>query len=146
MSRSPGSSFSRHPSRQGAIGVIYVELKFLVIRRSEFVRAPRKFCFPGGGIEPGETEEEALVREMQEELSIDVQPVRRLWTNRARSGIELHWWHAEMHGERQIQANREEVESIHWMTAQEMLALNDLLPTNREFLHSLLDGKFVIGE
>ena len=33
------------------------------------VTAPGKLCLPGGAIEKGETEEQALVREMQEELA-----------------------------------------------------------------------------
>ena len=144
MTRSRESSFSRHPSRRGAIGVFLREEKFLVIRRSLYVRAPRKFCFPGGGIEPGETEEQALVREMQEELSIEATPIRRLWTNRARSGIQLHWWHAHVDDFDSIKPNDEEVESVHWMTARQMLSLHSLLPTNREFLESMLAGKFAI--
>ena len=35
--------------------------------------------FPGGKVEPGETEEVALAREIQEELSITVEPTRFLW-------------------------------------------------------------------
>ena len=36
--------------------------------------------FPGGKIEPGETPEEALIREIREELSLSVRPERYLTT------------------------------------------------------------------
>lgn len=36
--------------------------------------------FPGGKIEPGETPEEAIVREIREELEADIEPVKLLDT------------------------------------------------------------------
>ena len=54
--------------RYGAVAVVLREKKLLAIQRSFTVAAPGAFCFPGGGIEPGETEEIALARELQEEL------------------------------------------------------------------------------
>lgn len=50
----------------------------LVTQRSESMREPLLWEFPGGKMEPGETEEESLVREIREELNIEVQPLRRL--------------------------------------------------------------------
>jgi len=49
------------------VAVILRGERFLVICRSQQVRAPGMYCFPGGGIEPGETEEQALRRELLEE-------------------------------------------------------------------------------
>jgi 8-oxo-dGTP pyrophosphatase MutT (NUDIX family) len=65
--------------KRGVVGVIKREDRFLIIRRSKFVTAPRKLCLPGGTMEKGETEIDTLVREMKEELSIDVTPVRLCW-------------------------------------------------------------------
>ncbi|MES1213405.1 MAG: NUDIX domain-containing protein, partial [Singulisphaera sp.] len=58
------------PVRRGAVGVIVRHERFLVIRRAEGIAAPGKFCFPGGGIEGEESEHQALVRELMEELGV----------------------------------------------------------------------------
>lgn len=53
-----------------AIGVIIKNGEVLLMRR---VRDGREyFVFPGGAVEKGETIEEAVVREIKEELSLDV--------------------------------------------------------------------------
>lgn len=54
------------------------EDRVLVTQRSKHMPEPLLWEFPGGKIDPGETEEECLVREIREELSIDVLPLRRL--------------------------------------------------------------------
>ena len=42
-----------------AVAVILDGDKFLIIKRSANVRAPGQYCFPGGGIEAGESNEQA---------------------------------------------------------------------------------------
>jgi 8-oxo-dGTP pyrophosphatase MutT (NUDIX family) len=82
--------------RRGAVAVVIRDARFLVIRRSAQVVAPGALCFPGGGIEPGESEEQALVREFQEELGAVIRPVRRIWASVTRWRVELAWWLGEL--------------------------------------------------
>lgn len=127
--------------RCGAIGVVCrPDGQYLVIERSATVRAPGRFCFPGGGIEPGETEEEAVQRELLEELSVEVEPVRRLWRSYTRSGVHLHWWLVEL-GEALPVPNPREVASWFWMTADEIFVHPKTLLTNREFLAAVKTGE-----
>lgn len=48
--------------------------KFLACRRAEGRHLAGKWEFPGGKVEPGETPRGALVREIREELGIEVKP------------------------------------------------------------------------
>ena len=132
------------PERRGVIAVVTRGDRFLVIRRSATVAAPRKFCFPGGGIEGTESEPEALVRELQEELGVVIQPGCLVWRNRTRWRVDLAWWYGTILDEAPLVPNPDEVESVHWLTTEEMLALDELLESNRHFLEALASGEIVL--
>ena len=46
--------------------------RFLITRRPDHVHLPGLWEFPGGKIEPNESPESALVRELKEEINVDV--------------------------------------------------------------------------
>ncbi|BCX48118.1 pyrophosphohydrolase MutT [Haloferula helveola] len=52
--------------------------RLLACRRPEGKHLGGKWEFPGGKVEPRETPEPALVRELREELEITVEPLRQL--------------------------------------------------------------------
>ena len=120
--------------------------RFLVIRRSQFVVAPGTYCFPGGAIEAGESEEAALVREIEEELRMQVRPLRRIWRSVTPWGVDLAWWLADLAAGATPTPNLEEVESVHWLTPEEMVRLPGLLESNREFLRAWADGEVDVAE
>ncbi len=129
------------PGRRGAVAIVMHGQRMLVIRRSRHVVAPLTYCFPGGGIEDGESEEEALIREFREEIAVTVRPIRRIWENVTPWKVHLAWWLAELEpGEVPI-ANPAEVESIHWLTSAEMAQHPELLESNREFLELVQTGE-----
>lgn len=120
--------------------------RFLVIRRSQSVIAPGMLCFPGGGVEEGESEAEALIREMEEELGARVELLRRVWENTTSWGVDLAWWQAAFRSGHRPAANPEEVASIHWLTAAEMDQLPDLLESAQHFLDAMAAGDVQLGE
>ncbi len=132
------------PQRRGAIAVIPRNNRLLVIRRSAHVVAPRAYCFPGGGIEAGETESEALIRELDEELGVPVRPVRRLWRSVTAWHVNLVWWLADLPATAELFPNPQEVESASWLTVEEMAQLPEMLPSNHDFLAALAAGEFEI--
>tara|TARA_R110002049_G_scaffold47902_1_gene138439 strand:- start:154400 stop:154831 length:432 start_codon:yes stop_codon:yes gene_type:complete len=126
--------------KRGVVGVIMRSEKFLIIRRSLTVTAPGRLCLPGGGIEEGETESEALVREMQEELAMDVTPVHRCWRSVTSWGTNLAWWRAEIAHDVQPVANPAEVAEIFWLSADEIRREKDMLASLPAFVDALDRG------
>jgi 8-oxo-dGTP pyrophosphatase MutT (NUDIX family) len=120
--------------QQGAIAVVCRKQRLLVIRRSRFVVAPGTYCFPGGAIELGESESQALQREFHEELGARLLPVQRIWQSVTPWNIRLSWWLADLEPTAVLHPNLQEVESIHWLTMEEIRALPELLTSNHAFL------------
>ena len=70
--------------------------KILLAQRPEKGDQPGLWEFAGGKVEPGETQERALARELREELGIGVTPASYIASHqREVSGrlINLHAWH-----------------------------------------------------
>jgi 8-oxo-dGTP pyrophosphatase MutT (NUDIX family) len=124
-----------------AVAVVMVRQgRFLVIRRSQTVLAPGMFCFPGGGVEPRESEEQAVVREMREELNIAVAPRKLLWRSVTKWRVALAWWLADLEDDAEPVPNPAEVESYQWLAPGAMSRLENLLPNNHDFLKALAEG------
>ncbi len=66
---------NRHTRYQGAIIRSH---HILLIKHLEHDSGRSDWVFPGGGIEPGETEEECVKREMKEETNLEVQVISLL--------------------------------------------------------------------
>ncbi|QGJ69978.1 NUDIX hydrolase [Planctomycetales bacterium 10988] len=130
---------------RGAVAVIQREGRFLVIRRSRHVSAPLKYCFAGGRIERGESEAQAVEREIHEELSLQVIAEKKIWHSQTPWGVDLAWWEVSQ-PTREPEPNPREVASCHWMTPQQMLDLKeDLLLSARHFLEAVARGEIQLS-
>ncbi|MFE0775637.1 (deoxy)nucleoside triphosphate pyrophosphohydrolase [Streptomyces sp. NPDC058861] len=106
-------------------GALYDRGRLLAARRSAPADLAGRWELPGGKLEPGESPEEALVRELREELGVEVEPgeripgewplkpgyVLRVWTARLLSGEPRP---LEDHDELRWLA-RPEVDSVDWL-------------------------------
>jgi len=133
---------SRDQGRHAVVGILYEDRRFLVIRRSQHVRAPGLICFPGGGIEPGEDMETAVKRELLEELSLPVQVRGHLWTSQTRWGTKLEWIVCQRDPSHPPCPNPQEVEEFLWMSVEMLQRRDDLLGSMPDFLASFLAGEF----
>ncbi len=115
--------------RRGAVAIIVEDGKFLVIRRSELVRAPDLLCFAGGTIEDGETPQEAIERELQEELNLRGRALQHVWQSRTAWGTKLEWILVERHPDSQPAANLDEVAEWMWLDPPILLSHPKLLPS-----------------
>jgi 8-oxo-dGTP pyrophosphatase MutT (NUDIX family) len=129
-------------ARRGVVAVIVRDRRCLLIRRSLTVAAPGAWCFPGGGIEAGESEAEALRRELLEELGVSVTPGRRLWESVTDWRVHLAWWTAELSTKETLLANPAEVAEFCWLGWDEMTRLEGLLSSNVAFLQARRRGEF----
>ncbi|MFD9126471.1 (deoxy)nucleoside triphosphate pyrophosphohydrolase [Kitasatospora sp. NPDC059571] len=93
--------------------------RVLAARRSEPAELAGYWEFPGGKAEPGESEEQALERELAEELGVKARALHPLpgrWS--VRPGLHLRIWAAELlHGEPQpLQGHSE----LRWVGPDEL--------------------------
>lgn len=94
-------------------------------------------------MEAGETIEDALVREYQEELGIQIKPVRQIWESVTSWRCKVHWWQVTA-DTFEFQIDPEEVEAFAWMRMEELIQCGDLLESNREFLERVCAGELKV--
>jgi 8-oxo-dGTP diphosphatase len=71
------------PSQVVVAALIEQGGRVLVSQRGQGVGHAGRWEFPGGKREPGETDREALARELREELAVDLEVGPQVWSTRA---------------------------------------------------------------
>jgi 8-oxo-dGTP diphosphatase len=88
-----------HPPKQVVAALIVENGKILICQRTRHQPMPLKWEFPGGKVEPDEQPEDALSRELEEELGIrarigpKVTTISHTYTNG--NAVELHFYLVE---------------------------------------------------
>jgi 8-oxo-dGTP diphosphatase len=120
------------------VAVILHEGKFLAIERAPSVPRSGYWAPPSGGIEPGESQAEAVAREVAEEVGLAVTPIAKVWECPTDDGrFTLHWWTARAtSGE--LRLAPAEVSAARWVTPAEFLALAPTFEGDRDFVANVL--------
>ncbi len=89
-------------------------------------------------MEPGESQEETVVREMREELGLEVHPVAKIWECTTDDGsFLLHWWSVEI-GSGELELDPREAADAQWVNASEFRALDPTFRGDLEFFERVL--------
>ena len=105
-----------------------------MIERGPKARKPGYWGPLTGTIEVGESQEEALVREVREEVGLLVRPLAKVWECEIDGGeFRLHWWTAEV-GSGELELEPGEVSDARWVGAGEFLRLVSVFAGDRALL------------
>ncbi|MFD7569788.1 (deoxy)nucleoside triphosphate pyrophosphohydrolase [Streptomyces sp. NPDC059810] len=109
----------REPVVVVVAGALYDRGRLLAARRSAPAELAGRWELPGGKLEPGESPEAALVRELREELGVEVEPGERIpgeWP--LKPGYVLWVWTARLlSGEPRP---LEDHDALRWLTRSEL--------------------------
>jgi 8-oxo-dGTP diphosphatase len=123
---------------QAVVAVLRRGDRLLLIKRAPGVILPGYWTPPSGRIEPGETHEQALVREVEEELGVKATPIAKVWECPTDDGeFLLHWWTADIDSH-ELRLDPTEVADARWVTCDEFLELEPTFSGDREFITHVL--------
>jgi len=126
--------------RHAVVAVVLREGRVLAVRRGPDAIMSGYWAPPSGRIEPGESQEAAVVREIREELGLEVTPSRKVWECPTDDGgFLLHWWMVEAEpGE--PRPDPREVSEVRWVLPDEFHALDPTFEGDRRFFDEVLPG------
>ncbi len=127
--------------------LIQVEGKLLVCQRKRGTSFAMMWEFPGGKVKPGETLEQALVRELEEELGTRATIGSEVYRAQHRyaelsDAIELIFFNAHLDPKK---VRNLVFEEILWCAPSSLPELN-FLPADKELIEKLASGTLLAGD
>lgn len=113
--------------------------RYLIHRRADGVYMPGYWTPLSGRLEPGETQQDAVVREVAEEVGLLVRPVRKVWECDTHDGAyRLYWWLVE---EPDPSAgptlDPTEVAEVRWLTVSEFATMTPTFADDQWFFREI---------
>ncbi len=119
--------------------VVERQEKFLVARRPAGTHLAGYWEFPGGKVLPGETHEQALRREIVEELNAGITAIEKLFSTShtyPERIVDLHFYRGELTGTPQPVLGQE----LRWITRAEFASL-EFPPADAELIARLVNSE-----
>lgn len=115
------------------------EKRILIVRRGPTQSGAGFWEFPGGKVENGETPEEALVREIDEELAVSIRVQELLaeeeYAYPSKSiRLRVYWTETE-----QTEVKLSEHDALKWLLPEEIV-VDELSAADRPFVAKILQG------
>jgi 8-oxo-dGTP diphosphatase len=128
---------------RAAVAILREKGRVLVCQRKRNSRYQLKWEFPGGKVEPGESVQDCVKRELHEELSINVETIglMKSQVNRYDDGgiFEVTYCFIQQFSGRPVNNAFEE---IRWVTLTELQSM-DILEGNKSFVSTLDESIFL---
>ena len=124
--------------RDGVVIVLQRSQRFLVAQRAAHKPAGGYWTQISGKVEPGETQQQTVVREAMEELGCVVRPQQKLQELPSANGkFLLHYWRAEIiEGEPAI-CDDENVQ-LRWLNVSELQTLSPIFSEDVQLFEKLI--------
>ncbi len=124
----------------GVIIVLQRGERFLVGQRADHKPAAGYWTQVSGKLEPGESEQEAVVREAMEELGCRVRPLEKLQELPSANGrYRLHYWRTEIL-EGEPSTCNDEINELRWVTVAELREMEPVFQEDIQLFQELLGG------
>lgn len=131
--------------KQVVVGIISKiengEEKYLLVSSTrDFGEFTGFYYPPGGHLDGGEDEKSALVREIVEELNVEVKPIAKLATTAGDvTDQTTTWWACEIAAEASITVDKDEIADLKWLTRAQILSSEKIWPATKDFFEKYID-------
>lgn len=128
----------QRPLRHAIVAIIEDGDRILFIERAAADTYPGYWSAVTGSMEPGETQQRAIMRECREEVGLRVRPVRKLWESiTRRAHFVLHWWQCELDGPAEVTPDPSEVAAYRWLELNDIAAIPLMFSDSRWFFREI---------
>ena len=116
-------------------GIIKRDGRYLIAQRRQDDTMGGYWEFPGGGVEPDETPDQCVVRELREELGVEARPLS-LFDSITDRDLVVLFYRCEITGEPQPL----DCEQLQWVLPQELTSYN-FMPSDTEIVRRVAGSK-----